>query len=358
MQTLPGISAAAGTTEHRESNGRSAELPADRPTPLERVSQFHSPQPYDGTTYYGQPAVKKSHYGWLIVSYFFCGGLAGCSQLLAAIADLCDRRKYRSTVRAGRYLGFAGSLVSPLLLIADLHTPRRWFNMLRIFRPTSAMSIGAWTLAAFGITSGLTLAGQLLDDLFHLRFGRWIAGLFGLPAAAAGTIMSFYTGVLLSSTSTPLWAAAPRLLPALFGSSAASTAAAAIDSRAAGLARQAQKRRLARFSMFASALELSLATALRARWRQKRLDTPLAESPLPEAYIAATAVAAAIPLAMHAASMAKGRISAKSATTAAVLALAGGYALRAAILFAGNRSAERPTDYFHLCQPVANTSLK
>ncbi|HEX3998614.1 MAG TPA: NrfD/PsrC family molybdoenzyme membrane anchor subunit [Pirellulales bacterium] len=314
--------------------------------------------PYDGTTYYGQPAVKKSHYGWLIVSYFFVGGLAGCSQLIAAIADLRGHQKNKSIVRAGRYLGFAGSLLSPALLVADLHTPRRWLNMLRIFRPTSAMSIGAWTLAAFGTFSGFTAVGQLLSDLFHLRFGRWIARLCGIPAAVAGTVMSFYTGVLLSATSTPLWAAAPRLLPALFGSSAASTAAAAVELTSRRLGQTPdEKHRLAGFSLLASALELSLSTALRLHWRKNHLDAPLAELPLPNAFITAAAVGAAIPLAMHAHSVCSGRISAKSATTAAVLALAGGYALRAAILFAGNRSADRPTDYFNLCQPNTHQAM-
>ena len=278
-------------------------------TPLNAVEHVDPSSAYDGRSYYGQPAVKKSHYGWLIVSYFFVGGLGGSSRLLAAIADLRDPDRYKSIVRAGRYLGFLGAVASPIFLIADLHVPRRWFNMLRIFRSTSAMSIGAWTLFGFGVFSGLTFAGQLLSDLFHLRFGRWVARIFGLPAAIAGTIMSFYTGVLISSTSTPLWASAPRLLPALFGSSAASTAAAAIEFAGRGLGQSAEEhRRLTKFAFLTAGLELALATALRIRWRQKKLDAPLAELPLPGAFVAATALCAAAPLAIHAASLANRRV--------------------------------------------------
>lgn len=336
------------------ATGRPPAAPsAAAPDPLSFIPQAGVAAEYDGRTYYGQPAVKKSHYGWLIVSYFFVGGIGGAAQLISAVADLLDGRQHQSVVRAGRYLGLAGSLISPVLLIADLHTPSRWYNMLRIFRPTSAMSLGAWTLSAFGTFSGLAAAGQLLNDLFGWRLGGWAARVFGWPAALAGVVMSFYTGILLSSTSTPLWAAAPRLLPALFGSSAASTAAAAIElaSRPLGQTR-AERRRLARLSLLASALELSLGLALRVQWRRKGLDAPLREIALPHAFGAATVLGAAVPLAIHARSRMRGRASARSATTAAVLALAGGYALRAAVLFAGNRSAQRPTDYFRLCQPA------
>jgi hypothetical protein len=113
---------------------------------------------YDGETYYNRPALKPPPYGWLIASYFFVGGLAGVAQLIAGIAEVCGHDDNQSVVRAGRYLGLAGVLLSPVLLIADLRTPRRWYNMLRIFRRTSPMSIGAWTLTGFGLLSGVAAA--------------------------------------------------------------------------------------------------------------------------------------------------------------------------------------------------------
>jgi formate-dependent nitrite reductase membrane component NrfD len=243
-------------------------------------------------------------------------------------------------------------------LIADLHTPQRWYNMLRIFRPTSAMSLGAWTLACFGLFSGVTAAGQLLYDTVGSRIGRSIARVFGWPAAAAGAVMSFYTGVLLSSTSTPLWACAPRLLPALFGSSAASTAAAAIELVGKRFGQTPyERKRLTRFAVVASAVELSLSLALRTGWRQKHLDSTLRTLRYGATYNAATLLGAVVPLAIHARSKASGR-NEPSEITAAALTLLGGYALRAAVLFAGNQSAQRPRDYFGLCQPVANGNPK
>ena len=59
----------------------------------------------------------------------------------------------------------AGSVVGAALLIIDLHTPTRFYNMLRIFRPTSPMSIGSYVLTSFGALSALLAAAQLRHDL-------------------------------------------------------------------------------------------------------------------------------------------------------------------------------------------------
>src|ERR671937_1640909 len=106
-------------------------------------------------TYYDRPAVKASEWRWLIITYFFVGGLAGAAQVIAGVVDLLGHYRDRRVVSAGRYLALAGALLSPVLLIADLKTPSRWHNMLRVFRGTSPMSIGSWTLLAFGMSSGL-----------------------------------------------------------------------------------------------------------------------------------------------------------------------------------------------------------
>jgi hypothetical protein len=140
------------------------------------------PGAYDGETYYGRPALKPSPYGQLIASYFFVGGLAGAAQLIAGIADVCGHDDDQPVVRAGRYLGLAGILLSPVLLIADLRTHRGWYNMLRIFRRTSAMSIGAWTLTGFGLLSGVAAAAQAL-------YARTVSTLASVATLAGGYML-------------------------------------------------------------------------------------------------------------------------------------------------------------------------
>jgi formate-dependent nitrite reductase membrane component NrfD len=308
--------------------------------------------PYRGETYYDEPAVKPSPYGGLIIAYLFVGGVAGSSQLLATLADLAGRGRYRSLIRAGRYLGLAGALASPVFLIGDLHYKRRWYNMLRIFRPTSAMSIGSWTLTAFGTFSGLTAAGQLWEDLNGSPTGRRLSRVLGVPAGLAGAVMSIYTGVLLAATSTPLWASVYRLLPALFGASAASTAAAALSLTVKATGGSAEEERaLDRFALAAASTELVLATATREAWRREGLDEPVREEPISSALsLGAIGLGVVVPLAIHGVQALTGRRSRTASTVAALSTLVGGLLLRAVVVKGGNRSGRRPEDYFKLAQ--------
>lgn len=292
-------------------------------------------------TYYGLPAVKRSHYGWLIATYFFVGGLSGAAQVIAQIVDLVGSREDTQVVRAGRYLALLGSLISPLLLIRDLHTPSRWFNMLRMFRPTSPMSIGSWTLAGFGTFSGLAAASE--------AFGlRRLASLLGLPAAGLGMLMSTYTGVLLSATSTPLWAVVYRQLPALFGATAVASASAAMSlllSRSANAPRVAL-RRLDRLALVAGLVQLAAAWSVERAWKEKHIDPPLA----PAQRVLVQGLGIGLPLLVHTLQTLTGRRWSGLSILAAACTLNGAYIERATIVFAGNRSADRPEDYLRVAR--------
>ncbi|MFN8637530.1 MAG: NrfD/PsrC family molybdoenzyme membrane anchor subunit [Chloroflexota bacterium] len=326
-------------------------LPADRHGP-DRNGTGRDGQ-YQGETYYGRPVVKRSHYGWLIATYLFVGGVAGAAQIIATLADLLGGRRDRAVVRAGRYLALAGALVSPALLIADLHVKSRWFNMLRIFRRTSPMSIGSWTLAAFGTLSGLAAALQLGADLFgHAgarRVGRWL----GVPAAGAGALMTVYTGTLLSATSVPRWSVGYRLLAPLFGATAFSTAAAALSLLGqAGRAPWPARRRVAWLGLVATVAQGMLLRALERRWDETGLspdpDRPSSWPTGPSNMVKAGATAA---LALQFVSLVGGRRWPWLSSLAAILTLASGYGERAEIVFGGNRSADRPELYFGLTRP-------
>lgn len=312
-------------------------VPADAPVP----------------SYYGLPAVKRSHYGWLIVSYFFAGGLAGAAQLIATLFDRTGTHRDRSVVRSGRYAALIGVLIGPLLLIRDLHTPSRWYNMLRIFRPTSPMSIGSWTLASFGMLSGLTAACQALDDIGYRRF-RPIATLLGVPASASGMLMSVYTGVLLSSTSTPLWSVAYRQLPALFGATAFSSATAALSAVLTVVrAPRSALEKLDRLALAGAVAQLALVFATEQQWKRSGVAGPLEAADLRSAHrLVVLGLGILGPLAVHTVQTLTGRRSPFIAALAAIGVLAGAYAERAVIVFAGNRSADRPDDYFRTAGAV------
>src|SRR5204862_5352312 len=106
--------------------------------------------------YYGQPVVKPPVWTWEIPLYFFMGGIAGMSAVIASGALLFHHLNpsLATTVgvaRAAMWLAaIAGAVLSPVLLIMDLGRPRLFLNMLRVFKHRSAMSMGAWILSLFG----------------------------------------------------------------------------------------------------------------------------------------------------------------------------------------------------------------
>jgi formate-dependent nitrite reductase membrane component NrfD len=178
-------------------------------------------------------------WGWLIVFYFFFGGLAGGSYFLAVLIDFFGRPEDRPLARLGYYISFPCILISGLLLTLDLGRPERFWHMLiqsntyqPIFKPWSPMSVGSWALLIFSIYSLLSFLSALAED------GRlqWPAarslrppGMLGSMVAVIGGLFGFYvagyTGVLLAVTNRPIWSDTP-LLGMLFVVSAASISAA------------------------------------------------------------------------------------------------------------------------------------
>ncbi|HET9163427.1 MAG TPA: NrfD/PsrC family molybdoenzyme membrane anchor subunit [Solirubrobacterales bacterium] len=169
------------------------------------------------STYYGRPVVKPPVWKPEIPFYFFSGGLAGASAVLAAAATFAGRRQLARRAWAG---AFAGVAVSPTLLIKDLGKPSRFFNMLRVFKVTSPMNLGAWLLAANG---GATMLAAALNA----RDGERRGGAPEIAAAALGAPLATYTAVLISNSAIPAWSEARWQLPFVFAASAGASAAGA-----------------------------------------------------------------------------------------------------------------------------------
>ncbi len=306
------------------------------------------PREYRGPTYYGRPALKPSPWTWEVAAYIFLAGLAGSAQIIATAADLLGGRRARSIVRNGRHLAVAGAVLGAPLLISDLKTPRRWYNMLRIFRPTSPMSIGSYILTVFGGASALTAAGQLLDE----RGGREGSGLLAqvaqIPAALAGAGMSTYTGALLAATSTPMWAAEPGLLAARFACSAMATGAAAL-SLSEQIDEPENSRVLDQVALTATAAELAVSVVSERRQRARGVGRPLRQGGWGAANtIGAIALGAGVPLACYGLNQVRKRRSPGLSIAASLAVLAGGMIMRQAVLHAGQDSARRPDEYFRM----------
>jgi formate-dependent nitrite reductase membrane component NrfD len=179
-------------------------------------------------TYFDHPILRKAHWRWEIVSYFFAGGAAAASFALASLAKRGGDPGDAELVRNGRYTALAGAAVSGALLIKDLGRPERFLNMLRIAKLKSPMSVGVYALTGFSANAGFAALEQAREDgLIPVNPVGWLARPVGaLTSVPTTALMASYTGVLLSATAIPVWFTGRRHMPAVFACSAASTGAA------------------------------------------------------------------------------------------------------------------------------------
>ncbi|HUR84579.1 MAG TPA: NrfD/PsrC family molybdoenzyme membrane anchor subunit [Solirubrobacteraceae bacterium] len=175
--------------------------------------------PAQPRSYYGLPVIAEPVWKAEVPWYFVVGGMAGAAAPLAAGARATGNVALAQRASA---VALAGSLISPVLLIADLGRPERFHHMLRVVKPTSPMNVGSWVLSGFGVTSALAAGWQLLGI---------VPKAVGAPAAAAagvlGPVLATYTAVLISTTAIPAWHDARHELPFVFAGSSLAAAGGA-----------------------------------------------------------------------------------------------------------------------------------
>ena len=187
-------------------------------------------------SYYGNPIINPPVWAERdIAGYLFAGGLAGASSLLAAGADLSGRPRLARRAKLCATAAIGASLAA---LINDLGRPARFLNMLRVFKPTSPMSVGMWILFAYAPLNVASSASELTG--IAPRTGRAA----GAAAGLLGPAVASYTAALIADTAVPAWHEGHREMPFLFVGSAAG-AGAGFGLLAAPLIENAPARRMA-----------------------------------------------------------------------------------------------------------------
>jgi formate-dependent nitrite reductase membrane component NrfD len=161
--------------------------------------------------------MKAPVWTWEVPLYFWFGGLAAGSSFVALACDVAGDRR---SARWARLVALGAVVPCPPLLIADLGRPLRFLNMMRIFKPRSPMSMGAWCLIGF---SGAAAAAVGADVIGKDRAARRL----GAANAVLGGYLGSYTGILLASTAVPLWARSKYFLGPIFVMTGVATGAAA-----------------------------------------------------------------------------------------------------------------------------------
>ncbi len=319
------------------------EPPPVRRHPSEPMPRW--PSGWQGPTYYGRAQLKAAPFeNGVVGGYIFFAGLSGASALLSTIASTASPRASAALERRARWLTLLAPVLGAPLLIYDLHTPKRFYNMLRVAKGTSPMSIGTWILSAFSASAFLASgAGWWGDRRPNRRGWRRLSTLARWSSALAGAGLSTYTAALLSATSTPLWAAAPRSLAARFGASSMATGAASLALGQRGRTR----RNLDAITAAALAAELTATLVSHHRYSRSGIagafQTPWGR--LEEG--GATALGLVAPLAMYGATLARGGRS----PLPALATLAGSLLFRISIMGVGDVSARDPELSFRFAQP-------
>jgi formate-dependent nitrite reductase membrane component NrfD len=169
------------------------------------------------SSYYGRPVIKEPAWGVPDVpGYLFLGGLAGASSVLAAGAQVSG---YGELARVAKVGALAAISLSAAALIRDLGRPDRFANMLRVFKPSSPMSVGSWLLSAYGPLAG----AAVVSDVTGILPAAGTAATLG--AGLLGPGVATYTAALICDTAVPGWHEGHREMPYLFAGSASCAAA-------------------------------------------------------------------------------------------------------------------------------------
>lgn len=275
-------------------------------------------------SYYGRPVIKAPSWSAQdIAGYFFLGGLAGAGSVLAAGAQLTGRG---TTATALKVSSLAAVGLSAAALVHDLGRPSRFAHMLRVFKPTSPMSMGSWLLSAYGPAAGTAALSAVTGRLPRTGAAATAA------AAVLGPGLATYTAVLAADTAVPAWHGAHRELPYLFAASA--TAAAAGMALVTGPVHENAPAR--RAAALAAVADLTASRAVERRlgsvavtYREGRAGTLLRTA----RGLTAAGAAAALVL---------GHRSRPAAAGAGLALLAGSACTRFGVFAAGVASAEDP----------------
>jgi formate-dependent nitrite reductase membrane component NrfD len=301
--------------------------------------------------------VADPEWGWWIIGYFFLGGIAAGAYFMATMIDLIGNPEDRPLARIGYMIAVPLIFICGIFLTLDLHRPERFWHMLfrsevvhealaqgwpfsgagwqtmagaPLLKYWSPMSVGSWALTLFGLCSALSLLGSVwqggrMERIFRLS---WFGKVIALVGCCTGFFVASYTGALLTATNQPVWSESPLIAP-LFLASAASTGIATMLLFARRLNVNAESlERLEKADLWALGLEL-LFFVLFLAWASPLL-VPIMKSPQGLVLVVGTLLLGVLgPLAIH---LRVGLLSRWGFTTAAVLALVGGFALRYGLL--------------------------
>jgi Polysulphide reductase, NrfD len=159
--------------------------------------------------YADQAVTKAPEWYWLVVFDVLFNSLTTGLFLVAAIGELAAPATFTAVATWAYPIALALLLIDLALLVFDLGDPLRFHHMLRVFKPSSPMSLGTWCLTVYSLFLTAIVAvefvvamGWLPGDSGISWWARKVAVVGGIPFAFGSAA---YKGVLFSTTAQPGW---------------------------------------------------------------------------------------------------------------------------------------------------------
>lgn len=155
------------------------------------------------TGYAHRPVTKAPNWHGLVAMDVLFNNLSSGLFLVAALSELVAPESFAALARVAYPIALLLLIADLVCLVLDLGDPFRFHHMLRVWKPSSPMSLGTWCLTAFALPLSVLSALSLLPGggagFESVRRLILIVGL----VPALGT--AGYKGVLFSTTAQPAW---------------------------------------------------------------------------------------------------------------------------------------------------------
>ena len=299
------------------------------------------------------PESQAPQWEWYYIAmYFYIGGISAGAYFIGSLLELLKKEKLREISRTAYLIAFPLICITPVLLIADLGQPMRFWHLffytkdgMPYMNLTSPLSVGTWALLIYSGMSFLSFLNALSEEgrltsealkKFHALFNRVPHKVYAAAGSFFGFFVAGYTGVLVNTTARPLWEATDPLFGPIFVASAASTGAAATALAMAWRKSVAQDAfaQLERFDRMVMVIELALIAAMIVV--AGRYAVPLLTGMFGVMFLGGTVLLGVlVPLWLNWRRAASGSANDGMAMLAAVLVLFGGLLLRISLVQAG-----------------------
>jgi Ni/Fe-hydrogenase subunit HybB-like protein len=157
----------------------------------------------NGPGYANGPVTKAPDWHGLVAWDLLFNNLTTGLFLVAATCDLAAPAVFTPVARVAYPVALVFLIADLLCLVLDLGDPLRFHHMLRVFKPSSPMSLGTWCLTIYSFPLTVAAALSLLPEGgADPEWVRKLAVVLGLLPALGSAL---YKGVLLSTNAQPGW---------------------------------------------------------------------------------------------------------------------------------------------------------